>query len=163
MALLANHRRRMFEEIGGVPRRRLDEADPIFRRWVRHEMRGRRLLAFIAEGPNGASLGSGVVWLALQHPRPRWPGLDRLPYLMSMYTVPKHRHRGVASQIVRSAISWSRRRGYPRIYLYASSMGRPVYARLGFVDGTEMRLELEAEPAARGPAERGRPGDSSRL
>jgi len=67
-----------------------------------------------------------------------------MPYILSMFTEPRARRRGVASQIVRAMIEWSSRRGYRRIFLHASEEGRSVYAGLGFAPGNEMRLDLPA-------------------
>jgi GNAT superfamily N-acetyltransferase len=156
---LVRHRRRMFEEMGDVPRANLDRADPIFRRWARREYRAHRFVPFVAENGEGLLLGSGALWLAAQHPRPRWPGLVRLPYLMSMYTEPPYRRRGVGTRVVEAVIDWARTRGYPRVYLYATPLGRPVYERLGFVAGPEMRLDLASDPARPHRVGRGSPKD----
>jgi GNAT superfamily N-acetyltransferase len=60
-----------------------------------------------------------------------------------MYTHPEFRRRGVASMVVHEAIEWCRVRGYGRLRLHASEMGRSVYRKFGFKRGWEMRLDLE--------------------
>ncbi len=66
------------------------------------------------------------------------------PYLMSMFTEPSVRGKGVASEIVRAAVEWSRANGYTYVMLHASEMGRGVYERLGFERLVWlMRLKLE--------------------
>jgi GNAT superfamily N-acetyltransferase len=140
--LLVQHRRKMWEEIGGRPESELDRADPIYRRWARRELEAHHLIAFVVEGPDGRPAGSGAVWLVPTQPRPGPLGRPRMPYLMSMYTDPAYRGHGVASRIVRATVRWARREGYARVFLHASAMGRSVYARLGFVPGNEMRLDL---------------------
>ncbi len=74
------------------------------------------------------------------HPKGR---KRRQPYLMSMFTEPSFRGRGVASAIVDAAVEWSRVNGYPFVLLHASEMGRGVYERLGFERLWEMRLKLK--------------------
>jgi GNAT superfamily N-acetyltransferase len=63
-------------------------------------------------------------------------------YLLSMYTHRKYRNQGVASSIVREAISWCQKNNYPDMVLHASSMGRSVYEKFGFYRTWEMKLEL---------------------
>ena len=64
------------------------------------------------------------------------------PYLLSMYTEPDFRRRGVASMVVKEAIEWCRRNKHERLMLHASEMGRGVYSKLGFKRTWEMRLDL---------------------
>jgi GNAT superfamily N-acetyltransferase len=68
------------------------------------------------------------------------------PYLLSMYTEPDFRKRGVASIVVSKAIEWSRKHEYGRLVLHASDMGRKVYKKFGFKRTWEMRLDLERTP-----------------
>lgn len=152
----------MFSEIGGRLRAHLDRADPVYHRWVRREMAAGRYLAFVVETADGRPAGSGAVWLVPTQPRPgRLGRTTRLPYILSMFTEPEFRRRGVAARIVRAQVRWATERGYPRIFLHASPMGRPVYARLGFEPGNEMRRDLPGRGTtrrrrSRGPAGRGR-------
>ena len=133
----------MWEAIGGRLRAHLARADPVYRRWARREMRARRFFGFLVEAADGRPAGSGALWLVPTQPRPgRLARNDRLPYVMSMYTEPEFRGRGVATRILRAQLRWATAHGYGRISLHASPMGRPVYERLGFVATNEMRREL---------------------
>jgi GNAT superfamily N-acetyltransferase len=122
----------MFEEIGGGSPAALDGSEPAYRRWVLREKAAHRFYGFVVEARSHGVVGSGVVWLQPSQPRPA--PLDRLvmPYIMSMYTDPGYRGRGVASLLVRRMVRWATDRGYRRIVLHASKHGRPVYERLGF-------------------------------
>jgi GNAT superfamily N-acetyltransferase len=142
VALLVVHRRRMWEEIGGRTVAELDRADPIYRRWFLREHRARRLTAYIVEDRAGTPLGSGAVWLTAAQPRPGPMYRTEVPYILSMYTEPSARRRGVAARIIRTIVRWARARRYPRVTLHASRAGRPVYESLGFEAGSEMRLNL---------------------
>ena len=55
--------------------------------------------------------------------------------------------RGVASMVVSKAIEWCRKKGYGRLMLHASEMGRSVYKKFGFRRTWEMRLDLEQSSA----------------
>ena len=155
LSVLVRHRRGMWEEIGGRTRDELDRADPVYRRWVAREARARHVVGFVVEDGRGHAVGSGAVWLRPAQPRPGPFARPRMPYIMSMYTEPAYRGRGVASRIVRAMVRWARLRGYRRILLHASHAGRPVYAKLGFADSNEMRLELSRRRAPRSAARRG--------
>ena len=141
---LVLHRRRMWQELGRYATNELDRADVEYGRWFRREAAAHRVVAFVIDGPGGRPVASGVVWLSPNQPRPGRLAGPAMPYVLSMYTAPAERRRGAATAIVRRMIAWSRSRGYRRIYLHASEGGRPVYARLGFTNGNEMRLELGA-------------------
>lgn len=147
--MLVRHRREMFLELGSGTPAELDRHDRVYRRWAAAGMRSKRFFAFVVEGPDGRPVGSGAIWLQPQQPRPRWVEFPDLPYILSMYTEPGARGHGVASRLVEAMIGWARRRGYPRIFLHASRMGRPVYERIGFEAGNEMRFALERRPARR--------------
>ncbi len=140
----------MWVELRRYPERDLDRHDVVYARWLRREMAARTLLAFVVEDPQGRVAGSGCLWLMPSQPRPGSLGRGEIPYILSMYTEPRFRRRGVASALVRAMVAWSRRRGYARVLLHASRFGRPVYARLGFEPSSEMRLELTPQPPATG-------------
>ena len=154
LAVLVRHRRAMWEAIGRGTPRQLAVHDRVYRRWVRAEWAAGRFAAFLVRDRDGPVLGSGAVWLVPAQPRPG-PRIQRLaPYILSMYTDPAARGLGVASRIVRALVGWARARGYPRVTLHASKMGRGVYERLGFRTTNEMRYTLRGSVRARGPARR---------
>jgi GNAT superfamily N-acetyltransferase len=141
--LLVDHRVAMFREMGGRSRAALRRHGPEYLAWLVPRLVSAELVAFVAEDPKGDTMGSGAVWFQPNHPRPGSPAL-RSPYIFSMYTVPEARGRGVATAIVNEAAALSRRLGYGRVGLHASSMGRGVYERMGFLTTTEMQLPLNA-------------------
>ena len=132
----------MWEEIRDFAPAELDRHDLVYRRWVRRETVAGRFLARIVETPRGETVGSGALWLMPMQPRPGPLGRGEMPYILSMYTEVPYRGHGVASRIVQDFVRWSMARRYGRIFLHASTAGRPVYTRLGFAAGSEMRLEL---------------------
>ncbi len=140
----------MWEEIRPQAAADLDRHDRAYRRWVREQRAGGRFVALVAEDPNGRPVGSGALWLMPYQPRPGPLGRPEMPYVLSMFTEPSYRGQGVASAIVRGLVRWAREHRYGRVVLHASRQGRPVYERLGFEAGNEMRLELvRAGPAPR--------------
>ena len=105
-------------------------------------MRRKKLIPFLVTDKTGKPVAGGSVWIRENQPSPRYT-VTEMPYLMSMYTDPDYRNRGLATMIVNRAIKLARGRGYPRLVLHASEMGEPVYASLGFQRTTEMRLALD--------------------
>ncbi|MGG3809095.1 MULTISPECIES: GNAT family N-acetyltransferase [Geobacillus] len=61
---------------------------------------------------------------------------------MSVYTIPHHRKKGLASQLVEEVCSWLKERDARRARLWASSEGRRIYERLGFSPMLDMEKAL---------------------
>ena len=145
---LVRQRRQMFLAMGEADDERLAAADAAYARWFRREHRRGHLYAMVAHLPRHGIVAGGVVWLQERQPRPGFPG-GRLPYLMSMFTDPVARGRGIATALVLHAVRWCRRQGYASLSLHASPQGKPIYRRLGFVRTNEFRLRIEPEAGRR--------------
>jgi GNAT superfamily N-acetyltransferase len=139
--ILVRHRRLMFIDMGMGTRRQLDLADSAYRRVVRQELARRRLLGLLATDSRGVVIGSCCLWLRPVLPRPGASSRPVQPYLLSLFIEPSHRRRGLGSQLIRALVRWARARGYGRITLHASEMGRSMYEHLGFLASNEMRLD----------------------
>jgi GNAT superfamily N-acetyltransferase len=137
--VLVSHRRRMWEDIGGFTHEELVGADPVYRRWARNRLRSGGLVGWVATA-GGVGVASGCVWIQPVQPNPRW-AKGRQPYLLSMFTEPEFRGRGLAKRIVEVATKWVAQNGYPRFALHASEAGRPLYEALGWERSWEMRIE----------------------
>ena len=140
--VLVVHRRRMWEDIGGRTRKALDAADPVYRRWLIRETKAGRYLGFVAENAEGRVVASGCLWLQPGQPRPGDPRCVD-PYLLSMYTEPAYRGKGLATRIAREAVRWCREHGHGRMTLHASKAGRGVYRGVGFERTWEMRIRMK--------------------
>ena len=72
----------------------------------------------------------------------------RIPYpttslhaeIAGVYVDPELRNRGYAREMIREAISWAHAAEVRKVVLHANPASRSLYERLGFVDGSEMRL-----------------------
>lgn len=64
----------------------------------------------------------------------------RKAYIMNMYTRPEYRRRGIAYKTLNMLIRDVRSREITSISLEATSMGRPLYEKYGFID---MKEEME--------------------
>jgi GNAT superfamily N-acetyltransferase len=145
----------MFAAIGGFSEADLEAADLVYRRWIRPRLRSGRAWAVVARA-RGRAVGSAVVWLRDDQPRPGSPAL-RIPYILSVFVDPDFRGQGIASGMTQALVGWAARRGYPRVVLHASGFGRSVYRRLGFERTWEMRF---GGPYRSGP-ERSVPADEN--
>ena len=139
--VLVRQRRGMWADMGERSRTNLDEESRIFRGWMRSRLKTGSVVGWIAETNRGDIVAGGIVWL---RPAVSRPGVKHLvqPFLLSMYTEPEWRGRGLASRIVDEAVNWSKKNGYAAIMLHASPMGRRLYLRQGFKRTWEMKLEL---------------------
>jgi GNAT superfamily N-acetyltransferase len=142
LGLLVRHRQAMWRDIAIHRPAEIRAAEDPYRRWVRKETAARRFHSFIAETRDGTIAGSGAIWLQPTQPRPGALGGSYSAYILSMYTEPTARHKGVATQLVRTMLEWARKRGYPRVTLHASRFGRPLYLKLGFEESNEMRFNF---------------------
>lgn len=149
--ILVDQRRKMFEEIR--PRTPEEHAigDRAYRAWARRLMQAREFVGFLAVTPAGRVVAGGCVWLQPGQPHPG-SAAPFTPYLLSMYTEPEYRDRGIATRLVREAVRWARERGYRRMTLHASRFARRMYLRFGWERTWEMRVDLRrgrVRPAVR--------------
>lgn len=139
--ILVRQRRAMWIDLGLKDGVSHDMGDRVYRKWALTRLRRHELVAWVVESRDGIVAGGGCLWLQPVQPRPHRRAMFH-PYLLSMYTEPRFRRRGVASMVVAEAVKWSVREGYERVMLHASEMGMPVYRGLGFKRTSEMRLDL---------------------
>lgn len=146
MPHLRRQRDGMFRDMGIRDEEGLREADLAYAKWARARMKSGRFLAWLAIAPDGRVAAGGAVWLRDQQPGPRRK--SPLPYLLSMYTEPEFRGKGLATKIVKAATAWAKTNGYGKMQLHASKAGRPIYERLGWT----RTWEMEVKCSHRGPA-----------
>lgn len=138
---MVHQRRAMFVDMGPATQEQLAALDRTYARFVRREMKARRLSCYLAETKEGKVVAGGAIWLRETPPRVNFPG-GRIPYLMSFYTEPAFRGKGLATRIVKEAMKWGSERGYPWMMLHATAAGRGVYEKLGWEPTSEMRYKI---------------------
>jgi ribosomal protein S18 acetylase RimI-like enzyme len=160
---LVRHRDAMWVEMHRVAPGERDPTSKAYGKWLLARMRRGTLTAFIAQdegvdGRPGPVLASGAVWIQDVQPRPGHP-LTMWGYILSVYTEPAARRRGLARAIVDACIGHARDAGCTRCCLHASEEGRGLYEELGFERTAEMWLDLrppEKRPVSRRPKSAGR-------
>ena len=109
--------------------------------WVRPRLSEGSYVGWIVEEDGRAVAGAGM-WL-IDFP-PRW--MDAEPvraYLLNFYVGPAFRGRGLAYELLVTAVEDARRRGIKVVSLHASKFGKPLYQRNGFEPTNEMILRLD--------------------
>ena len=140
MQLLIHHRSAMFAEMNVGHKAGRTVMEPAFATWAARKMAEGSYVSWLACA--GEEVVAGLGMLVLDWPP--GPDGDQAPraYLYNVYTEPAYRQRGIARQLVTIAIDECRARGITKIGLHASTAGRPIYEKLGFIPTNEMRLVL---------------------
>ncbi|MGI8914800.1 MAG: GNAT family N-acetyltransferase [Chloroflexota bacterium] len=141
-AVLAAQRRAMFEALGQVDGRAGTELEAATRRYIEQALPAGSYYAWLVEAGAAAVAGGGVQLRPLV-PRPGYVHDDVEGLILSMWTEPGHRRRGLAAGVLEAILTWSETRGLRRLTLHASAMGRPLYTRYGFTSTNEMRFERD--------------------
>jgi len=138
----------MFEEMSRPTAEELSVHDVSYRAWAEEKMKRRLMHCYIVTTASGRPVASGCVWLREMQPSPGHPH-GKVPYVLSVYTRPEFRRKGLASMIVEEAMEWARKHGYYKIVLHASSKGRKVYSQLAWKRTWEMEFRFDgpAKPA----------------
>lgn len=88
---------------------------------------------------NGTFIGAGGVSFYQVMPTYHNPS-GKKAYIMNMYTAPEYRRQGIALHTLDLLVSDAKQQGVSQIALEATDMGRPLYAKYGFV---KMNDEME--------------------
>ena len=99
--------------------------------WLGERLDSPSFGAFVAVDGGGRVVGSGAISI---YDNPPGPGPTwREAYVMSMFTEPDARGRGVAAAVLAALLDFAREAGgVGRVWLRASEMGPPLYLRAGF-------------------------------
>lgn len=138
--LLAYQRRAMFEATGALAPEHADKLEAAVRRYVERAMPAGTFHAWVVEA-DGVPVAGGGLQLRTLMPRPGYVHGEPEGLIVSMWTEPEHRRRGLGRRIVEAILGWCAERGIRRLTLHASDDGRPLYEAFGFAETNEMRVE----------------------
>ena len=126
-------------EYGDAPAEGAAEANRQYLKWA---LPAEEFLAWVAETDGQRVACSGLVLYS------RVPGMHGLAsheaYVMNMYTHPAYRRQGIASELLDRMIQFARHARARRIWLRATPLGEPVYAKIGF-EPMESAMQLKLE------------------
>ena len=151
--VLAHQRCAMFVATGLIDRAATAELDAAERRYLAQAMPAGTFVAWLVEHEGRIVAGGGLQLRTLQ-PRPGFVRGEPEGLVVSMWTEPSHRRRGLGNRVMDAILQWCRARGIRRLTLHASGEGRPLYERFGFRPTNEMRLELAPSDAPDGETRR---------
>ena len=143
-ALLAEHRARVWREVGDWDEESMAAQVPIWTAWLHDAVESGTYVAFVAD-ENGAAIASGALLLHVAIPRPR-ASSDREGRVQSVYVVPDARRRGIARALMERIMEYARAAALIRLTLHPSDEARPLYAALGFSALDEMGLRISGAP-----------------
>ena len=138
---LARQRCSMFVATGLIADDPTAELDAAERRYLARAMPAGTFVAWLVEREGAIVAGGGLQLRTLQ-PRPGFVRGEPEGLVVSMWSEPAHRRRGLGGLVMEALLAWCRARGIRRLTLHASAEGRPLYERFGFRPTNEMRLEL---------------------
>lgn len=91
---------------------------------------------------DGAAIGTLTLLVYPRLPSPE-SGAVQEGHIVNVYTARAWRRQGIATELIRIAVSAARDLGFGRVRLHASSDGQPVYSAAGFQPRLdEMELSL---------------------
>ena len=138
--LLARQRRLMFDSIGSLPTDQGDLLEAAVIRYIVQAMPAGTSRSWVVEH-EGAVVSGGGLQIRTLMPRPGYVYGEPEGLIVSMWTDPDHRRRGLGRRIVEAILAWGRENGITRFTLHASDDGRPLYELYGFEPTNEMRLK----------------------
>ena len=137
---IVHQRRAMFFAMGHRDERALDLMSEKFRPWVKRKMEAGEYLAWFAIAQDETVAAGAGLWL-----------MDWLPHMIgggnwrgnivNVYTETAYRRKGLARELMKTAMGWCEREGVETVILHASDEGRRLYEDLGFEASNEMRLK----------------------
>ncbi|MDB5069253.1 MAG: GCN5-related N-acetyltransferase [Candidatus Eremiobacteraeota bacterium] len=142
-ALLAEHRARVWREVGDWDAESMAAQVPVWTAWIHDAVADGAYVSFVAE-ENGEAIASGSLLVHAALPRPGWPS-DREGRVQSVYVVPHARRRGIARALMAEVMDYARAAMLIRLTLHPSDDARPLYTALGFDQLDEMGLRLTGE------------------
>jgi GNAT superfamily N-acetyltransferase len=140
-AILAYQRRAMFEAMGVLPADEVRPLEVATRAYLERAIAEGAYRGWVVELDGKVVAGGGLQVRPLV-PRPGYTRGEAEGLIVSMWTEPAHRRRGLARQVLETILAWTSSNGVRRLVLHASDDGRPLYQLYGFRGTNEMRLDL---------------------
>jgi len=147
--IIAEHRARMFDEMGEVPPNGFEVLRTKSRARLEELLNRGEYVGWLAipiSDPDTIVGGAGVqLRYVLPHPVSRTKGENsiaegRHAIIINVFTEPGWRRQGIAQLLLKKIMDWARTEKLDCLVLHASKAGRSLYERLGFVVTNEMRI-----------------------
>lgn len=148
VSVLARQRCEMFKDMGQLQPEAYPELAAASVQYFAEALRSGEYAAWLAAPKSQPDLVVAGVGLQLRRilPRPDSTGQILRPgpqgLIVNIYTEKDWRRKGLADLIMQCVLEWSRDNGLSSLVVHASSMGRPLYERLGFQPTNEMYFPI---------------------
>ena len=96
---------------------------------------GGDLFAYAMRCDDGSIVSLALMLVSEKPPNPRFPH-GRIGTVFNVFTVPEHRRRGLARQVMGALVEDARLRGLDLVELNATDDGYDLYKSLGFSDAS---------------------------
>jgi GNAT superfamily N-acetyltransferase len=137
---LVAHRRSMFADMGYQDEKALDSMATKCHTWLLARMNRGEYVAWLATAPDQSIAAGTGLWL-MDWP-PHMIGAGPRGNILNVYAEAKFRRRGLAAELMKTAMQWCRSNGVDVVVLHASPEGRRLYESMGFTATNEMRIQL---------------------
>ena len=141
-ARITEHRLRMFVDAGKPDDASLRAMSDAFLAWVLPRLESGHYFGWFAE--EGGQVVSGLGMMVLDWPPHPLHLEAQRGYILNVYTEPTHRGQGIAKRLTQLAMQEARDRKLSLTILHATEMGKPLYAKLGFISTNEMQWSLKS-------------------
>jgi len=131
----------MFLDMGAVSKA---DAEQIFQAsipWLKDLLSNNEYAGWFAMR-NGEAVAGGGVHLRSLGPVPSCLGGGRSGHIANVYTLPTHRRKGLARNLVRRILNWAEAEQLNLLTLSASDEARKLYTSLGFTPTADMHLYM---------------------
>jgi ribosomal protein S18 acetylase RimI-like enzyme len=137
---LVAHRRAMFVDMGYRDEAALDAMAAKCHPWLLTRMNRGEYLAWLAIAPDQSIVAGAGLWL-MDWP-PHMIGSGARGNILNVYTAVEFRRRGLAGEMVKTAMQWCRSNRVDLVVLHAGPDARHLYESMGFEGTNEMRIKL---------------------
>lgn len=118
-----------------------------FRLWLQPRLDDGRYFGWVAQAEDIAVGGLGMMVIDWP-PHPSHPTQAVRGYILNVFVEPAHRGQGIAGKLMQIASAEAARRGIRHMVLHATTMGRPIYEKLGWRQTVEMSITLSTDNGA---------------
>jgi GNAT superfamily N-acetyltransferase len=136
--VILRHRMAMMAEMGMGNPEANDAYAGLFPPFARRMMTEGFYHQWMVDTESGETVAGGAVYIVPWLGGPHDLRQQRV-FIVNVFTEPAYRRRGIARRLMETMLAWCRDQGYRQVRLYASDMGRPLYAAMGFEPTHEMR------------------------
>lgn len=147
---LVEFRSAMFRDMGWTDDARIEMLEPHYAAYVRDATQRGDFVAWIAEVDGRTAGGVGLLWERVPPTVRNITG--KQAYILAMYVRPEFRRKGIAHQLIETAVTYARDNGAEVVSLHYSPAGKGLYEKLGFTVSPEMRLFTDPDAAKWSPS-----------